>query len=109
MPGVHFYGARTLFWIPLQGEMGSDYHNCPDLGKKCSQAGLRPTECRNHRLKCQNVCLECFSEVFMLQMVPQLHLSSEIQSIQFFTAQNPVKSGSQTVLSTRICEHNFQK
>ena len=40
---------------------------------------------------------------------PQLHLSSEIQSIQFFTAQNPVKSGSQTVLRTRICEHNFQK
>ena len=40
--------------------MGSDYHNCPDLGKKCSQAGLRPTERRDHRLKCQNVCLECF-------------------------------------------------
>ena len=66
------------------GSQRSDQQICPDLGKKCSQAGLRATECRKHRLKCQNVCLGCFSEVFMLQMVPQLHLSSEIQSIYFF-------------------------
>ena len=93
----------------VQDGMGSHHQDRPDLGKKGSQAGLSTLEWQRHNLKCLDVCLRCFSEMFMLQMVPQLHLSSEKQSIQFFTAQNPVKSVSQTVLSTRICEHNFQK
>ena len=45
----------------------------------------------------------------MLQMVPQLHLSAEIESFTFLPVPNQVKSGPQGVLRTMICEPKSQK